>query len=382
MSTLKVDNIRHNNATSDAITMASDGTCTANITNNLSNRNIVDNGEFVVDQRGFSSAVTQTGEAYTIDRWKTRMTSNSKFSVQKVADAPAGFYNSAKITSLDATTVQSGDYFQLQQGIEGYNINPANFGTPTAKGLVLSFYVKSSLTGTFSVCFSNYTGNKFLAQNYTISSANTWERKTISVPAITTGSWERGNGAGLYIYFTLGAGSDTLRSTGSWIDSNFGRAGTGSTNVVATNGATWHLTGVQLEVDHTNSGTATDFEHRSYGDELQRCRRYYQQYVNISAVGYVPNNSNRTYSHGWFFPVAMRAKPTLTLTNTGSSGGQYVTDGQTNRYIASALSQGATTTHMSLSLNLTGDLSDYRGAYLFGTENTQYQTTYKILAEL
>ena len=382
MSTLKVDNIRHNNATSDAITMASDGTCTANITNNLSNRNIVDNGEFVVDQRGFSSAVTQTGEAYTIDRWKTRMTSNSKFSVQKVADAPAGFYNSAKITSLAATTVQSGDYFQLQQGIEGYNINPANFGTPTAKGLVLSFYVKSSLTGTFSVCFSNYTGNKFLAQNYTISSANTWERKTISVPAITTGSWERGNGAGLYIYFTLGAGSDTLRSTGSWIDSNFGRAGTGSTNVVATNGATWHLTGVQLEVDHTNSGKATDFEHRSYGDELQRCRRYYQQYVNISAVGYVPNNSNRSYSHGWFFPVAMRAKPTLTLTNTGSSGGQYVTDGQTNRYIASALSQGATTTHMSLSLNLTGDLSDYRGAYLFGTENTQYQTTYKILAEL
>ena len=117
MSRLKVDNIRHNSATSDAITMASDGTCTANITNNLSNRNIVDNGEFVVDQRGFSSAVTQTGEAYTIDRWKTRMTSNSKFSVQKVADAPAGFYNSAKITSLAATTVQSGDYFQLQQGL-------------------------------------------------------------------------------------------------------------------------------------------------------------------------------------------------------------------------------------------------------------------------
>ena len=315
MSTLKVDAIRHNSATSDAITTAADGTCTANITNNLSNRNIVDNGEFVVDQRDFSSAVTQTGEAYTIDRWKTRMTSNSKFSVQKVVDAPAGFYNSAKITSLAATTVQSGDYFQFQQGIEGYNINPANFGTPTAKPMVLSFYVKSSLTGTFSVCLSNYTGNRFLAQNYTISSANTWERKTISVPAITTGSWERGNGAGLYIYFTLGAGSATLRSTGSWIDSNFGRAGTGSTNVVATNGATWQVTGVQLEIN--SSGVATDFEHRSYGDELSRCQRYYYKLPVSSASNSAPPayvyHSSYKMAVVWF-PTTMRATPTCTFT--------------------------------------------------------------------
>ena len=117
MSTLKVDNIRHNSATSNAITMASDGTCTANITNNLSNRNIVHNGEFVVSQRDFSSAVTQTAEAFTIDRWKTRMSSGSDFSVQQVADAPAGFYNSAKITSLDATTVGASDYYQFQHCI-------------------------------------------------------------------------------------------------------------------------------------------------------------------------------------------------------------------------------------------------------------------------
>ena len=318
MSTLKVDAIRHNSATSDAITTASDGTCTANITNNLSNRNIVHNGEFMVDQRGFSSAVTQTGEAYTIDRWKTRMTSNSKFSVQKVVDAPAGFYNSAKITSLAATTVQSGDYFQFQQGIEGYNINPANFGTPTAKPMVLSFYVKSSLTGTFSVCFSNYTGNKFLAQNYTISSANTWERKTISVPAITTGSWERGNGAGLYIYFTLGAGSGTLRSTGSWIDSNFGRAGTGSTNVVATNGATWQLTGVQLEISST--GVATDFEHRSFGEEEDRCMRYYEE----GSFSFRASGSIVRYCQA--FNTRKRANPTMKVYYDSSKA----TDGTIN----------------------------------------------------
>ena len=323
MSTLKVDAIRHNSATSDAITTAADGTCTANITNNLSNRNIVDNGEFVVSQRNFSSAVTQTGEAFTIDRWKTRMTANSKFSVQKVADAPAGFYSSAKITSLAATSVGANDYYQFQQGIEGYNINPANFGTPTAKTLVLSFYVKSSLTGTFSVCFSNYTGNKFLTQNYTISSANTWERKTISVPAITTGSWERGNGAGLYIYFTLGAGSGTLRSTGSWIDSNFGRGGTGTSNVVATNGATWQLTGVQLEV----GSVATDFEHLSYGEELSRCQRYYE----------IVSGSIRAFDYGNYigvgvpFKVTKRAIPTNTFIDLGLNNGvsfqSFITNG-------------------------------------------------------
>tara|TARA_B100000123_G_scaffold165339_1_gene122406 strand:- start:35 stop:571 length:537 start_codon:yes stop_codon:yes gene_type:complete len=154
--------------------------------------------------------------------------------------------------------------------------------------------------------------------------------------------------------------------------------GVNPTGYANTLNATFELGGVQIE-----AGTvATDLEHRSYGEEFARCQRYYQQYVNISAVGYVPNNSSRTYSHGWFFPVAMRAAPTLTLTNTGSTGGQYITDGQTNRYVSSALSQGATTTHMSLSFNITGDLTDYRGAYLFGTENTQYQTTYKINAEL
>ena len=99
-------------------------------------------------------------------------------------------------------------------------------------------------------------------------------------------------------------------------------------------------------------------------------------------MGYVPDNSSRTYSHGFFFPVEMRAAPTMSITNTGSSNGQYITDGQTNRYVSSVLSQGSKTTHMSVSFNISGDLSDYRGAYLFGTGNTTYQTTYKIDAEL
>ena len=284
-------------------------------------RNLVHNGEFIVSQRDFSSAVTQTAEAFTLDRWKTRMSSGSDFSVQQVADAPAGFYNSAKITSLDATTVGASDYYQFQHCIEGYNINPANFGTTTAKALTLSFHVKSSLTGTFSVCFSNNAGDRFLAQNYTISSADTWEKKTISIPAITTGSWNRDNTAGLFIYFTLGAGSGTLQSTGSW-GTSFGRGGTGGANVVATNGATWQITGVQLEV----GSQATAFEHRSFSEELALCQRYCV--VDVANRYWYNGHGGNVYDYQLIsFPVTMRADPTLsfgtsiTLTNVNTSGG-------------------------------------------------------------
>ena len=145
-----------------------------------------------------------------------------------------------------------------------------------------------------------------------------------------------------------------------------------------TNDATLEITGVQLEV----GSVATPFEHRSYGEEFERCQRYYQQYVNISAVGYVPDNSSRSYSHAVPLPVAMRSGPTMSITNTGSSNGQMISDGDTNRYISSLLSQGSQTTHMSASFNLTGDLANFRGAYLIGTTNTTSQTTYKLSAEL
>ena len=335
MSEIKVNSIKGVAASTAAITVNNtDGTASANLTSvsggQLGNRNMVHNGEFIVSQRNFSSsAVTQTGEAFTIDRWKTRMSANSKFSVQQVADAPAGFYNSAKITSLAATTVGASDYYQFQHCIEGYNLNPANFGTTTAKALVFSFYVKSSLTGTFSVGFSNNAGDRYFVQNYTISSADTWERKTISIPAITTGSWNRGNTEGLFIYFTLGAGSNTLKSTGSW-GTSFGRGGTGGANIVATNAATWQITGVQLEINDT--GVATNFEHpRSFGDELARCQRYYQQSyehgtsagtsTNTNSINWYPDNTVNYSSVSFGLPVVMRTQPTVTIySSTGASG--------------------------------------------------------------
>ena len=348
MSTLKVDNIRHNSATSDAITMASDGTCTAKVTSinggsALSHRNILINGSCAISQRGTSFS----GSGFTLDRYYV---GGGDYSVAQVTDAPSnsGLTYSIRVSRSSNTT----GYLTYQMielpatGQAGQFYNGAKF--------TLSGYVKGTSGATmiptlrFSTGTSGSNGSNFDRTEGVFTCNGSWQPFTF--------------------HFTV---DENVGGSDKCVQSYF-------TFVTTATGQNVFFTGLQLEA----GDTATSFEHRSAGEEFARCQRYYQQYVNISAVGYVPNNSSRTYSHGWFFPVAMRAAPTLTLTNTGSTGGQYITDGQTNRYISSALSQGATTTHMSLSFNITGDLSDYRGAYLFGTENTQYQTTYKIDAEL
>ena len=383
MSTLKVDAIRHNSATSDAITTHSDGTASAKIIDiggqQLSNRNLLINGDMQISQRNVTSSVAVVGNQYTLDRWQSvNDAGSSKFTVQQVTDAPVGFYNSLKMTSSSAYTPTSTEVFGIGQKIEGKNTNWLMFGSSNAKSITISFFVKSSLTGTFNGSVLNADMLRGYPWTYTISSANTWEYKTVTVAGSQDGTWHNNNNEGMRIFWNMGSGTNRSGTAGQWSTTQYTFGATGATQAVATNGATLQITGCQVEV----GGTATTFEHRSIGEEFARCQRYYQQYVNISAVGYVPNNSSRTYSHGFFFPVEMRAAPTMSITNTGSSNGQYITDGATNRYVSSVLSQGSKTTHMSVSFNISGDLSDYRGAYLFGTENTTYQTTYKIDAEL
>jgi len=398
MSTLKVDNIRHNNATSDAITMASDGTCTAKLTSvgggQLSNRNLAINGaDMMVAQRGTSTTGLQnTGGVYTIDRFAHRRGgtwANALWKDEQVNSGTGLFRKALKktTTTAEGSAAASGKFVMIGHYLEaGDTIAAFGDGTAEAKSFTVSFYVKASIATTYClhVATSHLSTQKAYMKTFTVNNPNVWERKTCTIDALTNsiGTVSAGatdNGTGLRIHWVLDAPTGS-QAADTWythtaFDFPSGLSPSGYANTL---NATFELGGVQIEA----GSVATELEHRSYGEEFERCRRYYQQYVNISAVGYVPNNSSRTYSHGWFFPVAMRAAPTLTLTNTGSTGGQYITDGQTNRYISSALSQGATTTHMSLSFNITGDLSDYRGAYLFGTENTQYQTTYKINAEL
>ena len=383
MSTLKVDAIRHNSATSDAITTASDGTCTANITSNYSNRSVVYNGAMKIAQRGTNfTGVTASG-TFPVDRFLFHVGSLGTWTLSQSTDVPTGqgLSHSIKCDVTTANASPSGTaYARIDQRFEGQDLQRFCKGTANAKNFAVSFWVKSPKTGTHIVQLQDQDNSRNVSKAYTVSSANTWEKKELIFPADTTGAFANDNGGSLFLCFYLAVGTGyqggTLQTT--WGTPVNNTRATGQVNVADSTSNDFYLTGVQLEA----SSYCSEFEHRSFGDEFARCQRYYQQYVNISAVGYVPDNSSRTYSHGFFFPVEMRAAPTMSITNTGSSNGQYITDGQTNRYVSSVLSQGSKTTHMSVSFNISGDLSDYRGAYLFGTGNTTYQTTYKIDAEL
>ena len=298
----------------------------------LSGRNLIINGDMTIDQRNGGSATTPSSDrTYTLDRWLARMSSGSKYSVQQVTDAPSGYYNSLKVTSAAATTVGTNDYYQLNTPLEGYSVTQLDLGLSTAKKLTLSFWVKSSLTGTFGGAYSNNAGNRFYAWTYTILSANTWEHKTVTVDGVTDGSWERTTGAGLWVYWTLGAGSGQQGTAGSW-GTTFKRGPTGATNVVATNGATWQITGVQLEV----GPQSTPFEHEPAGVTLSKCERYFYK-LPISSFGPFFCNyvSSHRFAHIWF-PVRMRTTPTSTTTNAGGTIYEYHPDPYHTKYYVTA----------------------------------------------
>ncbi len=235
--------------------------------------NRIINGDMRIDQRNAGASVTPANGAYTLDRWSSnQFASASKYSVQQSSVAPAGFNNSLLVTSLSAYSIASGDLYSIYQPIEGFNVADLGWGTANAATVTLSFWVRSSLTGTFGGAFQNDAGDRAYPFSYTISSANTWEQKTITVVGDTTGTWLKTNGAGITIKFGLGVGSTRSATAGSWAAGNYSSA-TGATSVVGTNGATFYITGVQLE----KGSTATSFDYRPYGTELALCQRYYEQ---------------------------------------------------------------------------------------------------------
>jgi hypothetical protein len=289
------------------------------------NKNRLINGEMRIDQRNAGASVTigANTATYTLDRWRAYATQASKMSFQQSTDAPTGFVNSLKITSLSAYSVLSSDLFNVTQTIEGYNIADFGWGTANAKTVTLSFWVKSSLTGTFSGAF-NGQNNRCYAFTYTISSANTWEQKTITVTGDTSGTWGTGNSYGIYLTWSLGAGSTYLISANSWQTADIIGA-TGSTSVVGTNGATWYVTGVQLEI----GSSATPFERRLYNQELANCQRYFWK---LSAEGF--GLAVNGYSAGGRLsnPVPMRAAGTIsgaTFSVNGGSAGSVASEYQT-----------------------------------------------------
>jgi hypothetical protein len=272
-------------------------------------RNRIINGNMVIDQRNAGASITPTDGQYSVDRWRCGITAASKFSVQQNAGAvtpPAGFTNYLGVTSLSAYSVGANDTFDVDQNIEGLNVSDLGWGTASAAAVTLSFWVRSSLTGTFGGVLMNNGFNRRYVFSYTIAAANTWEYKTITVPGDTSGTWLTTNGVGVRVIMALGAGTNNLATAGSW-GSAFAVGPTGMTNVVATNGATFYITGVQLEA----GSVATPFERRDYGRELMMCQRYLPAFggTGLTALGYTYNSSQNNLFL-FTFPVTTRVAPT------------------------------------------------------------------------
>ena len=285
-------------------------------------RNRLINGQMVIDQRNAGASVTSaSGTSYTLDRWATSNSQASKYSVQQIATTgnalAAGFSYALGITSLSAYSLGAGDYFNIQQRIEGFNTADLQFGTASAKTVTLSFWVSSSLTGTFGGVLQNSTTNYCYPFTYTISSANTYEYKTVTITGATAGTWVGAtNGRGLFVSFGLGVGSTYSGTAGSWASASYESA-TGATSVVGTNGATFYITGIQLE----RGSSATGFEYRQYGQELQLCQRYYQ-FIGGVATGFpivqAYQSASTNFSMPMSFAVTMRTTPTATVLGTWS----------------------------------------------------------------
>jgi hypothetical protein len=276
-------------------------------------KNKIINGNMTISQRWGTSANTPVaGITYTVDRWHLNLSQASKVSFQQDAGSvapPVGFKDYIGLTSTSAYSVVSGDYASLRQSIEGYNIADLDWGTANAKSITLSFWVRSSLTGTFGGSINNSDYSRSYPYTYTINSANTWEYKTVVIPGDTTGSWESTTSAGIHVGLGFGTGSTQVQPAGSWYNGT-ALGATGQTNVLGTNGATFYVTGVQVE----KGTTASSFEFRSYGTELQLCQRYFISAPNGTLVAH----AGATYVSAQF-PVTMRAAPTVVCTPTISN---------------------------------------------------------------
>jgi hypothetical protein len=265
----------------------------------------------MIDQRNAGASVTPTNGQYTLDRWQANLTQASKFTVQQNAGSvtpPVGFSNYLGVTSSSAYSVVSGDFFNLLQKVEGFNSADLGWGTANAKTVTLSFWVYSSLTGTFGGAISNSALSYTYPFSYTVSSANTWTQITLTIAGPTSGTWIGAtNGIGLWVVFGLGAGSTYSGGTaGTWAaNGTYINQPTSTVSVVGTNGATFYITGVQLEV----GSSATSFEVRDYGRELILCQRYYETAV-MGLMGSSFGSAN--WMAGWRFAVTKRTNPTIT----------------------------------------------------------------------
>jgi len=343
-------------------------------------RNRLINGQMTIDQRNNGASYTvPTGSSYSLDRWfEFRDTSGGAFTIQQSTTAPVGFKNSLLVTVTATDALASGAQFQLTQFIEGNNVSDLGWGTANAATVTLSFWVRSSLTGTFAGSLANSAANRAYVFTYNISVANTWEQKSVTITGDTSGAWLTDNGIGIRTIFNLGSGSNFRTTAGVW-SGTYGYNTSGAVNLISTNGATLAISGVQLE-----RGTqATSFEYRQYQQELALCQRYYQtSYVSGAAVdsatgptegaSFICINTSDS-SNGGMLPVTMRGTPTFAMYSTvGGAGSASARNNASGASVTGITLAGGTTTSLPR-------LSKTAGLSILGTP---YSAHYTASAEL
>ena len=277
-------------------------------------KNIIINGACMINQRFGSGTDTLNGnDFFVVDRFKCWASGGGQFTIQRSDNAPPGFKNSLMFTVSTAdTSIASGDYYIVQQRVEGYNFAHLNWGTNNAKPVTLSFWVKADVTGKYGISFWPRQQNYNYVTHYNINAADTWEYKTITIPPPSGGSWDTDHQTGFGIWWDLGTGTNYQTSTTETWGQNNKFLPSDVTKMISTSGAKFRMTGVQLEVGRN----ATEFEHRSYGEELALCQRYYWRVPNARWL-----NGYKRHDNQCFFqldtPVPMRASPTPTIHSVG-----------------------------------------------------------------
>jgi hypothetical protein len=347
------------NILSSSTSMATDDEVTSAISAQFAaGKNKIINGNMLIDQRASTTTVNSAAGTYTLDRWRAfGQTSDGVFTVTQDSSSPSEFSKSLKVTVTTAdTNITSSQTYQMGQIIEGSNTIDLAWGTSAAKSAILSFWVKSSVTGTFGGGLRNSGSSRSYPFSYTINTADTWEKKTVTIGAETTGTWVKDAGSGIRMDFSLGAGSNFLGTAGAW-NTNNNNGATGQTNIIATVNATWFITGVQLEA----GSTATNFSLATgtFATELAACQRYYQTSFDL---GQTPAHNGSYYGemtlscvNGGFstnsygailFPTKMRTAPTVNIWNTRNasvSGNSARFYNSGTAYETSSIDMGITT---------------------------------------
>lgn len=284
-------------------------------------KNRIINGDVRVDQRNAGAQITPAAGAYLVDRFQYDASQASKFTSQQNqggVTSATGFRKYLGLTVASAYSITSTDYFQLIHKIEGNNIGDLFWGTSNASAVTLSFRIYSSLTGTFGGSIRNGSYDRSYPFTFTINSSNTWETKTITIPGDTAGTWAFDNSLGLVVAWGLGNGSNYTGPAGSWAGANY-QSATGTQSVVGTAGATFYITGVQLE----KGSVATQFDYRAYHTEFNLTQRYYQTFILFRTGQMYSSSATAIRSGGLVFSTPMRATPSVTFsaTNYGNCSG-------------------------------------------------------------